>query len=97
MGELAIADRVEVLVLVDNVTDSLSTAPEFAGFLPGSNASRRNGRFSSVGKHREDHSRDGRRYARIQPQPWERHSRCSQSRPLFNGQAFDRLINLRGQ
>src|SRR4029434_10765125 len=29
MGELAIADRVEVLVLVDNVTDSLSNAPEF--------------------------------------------------------------------
>jgi hypothetical protein len=28
MGELAIADRVEVLVLVDNVTDSLSNAPE---------------------------------------------------------------------
>ena len=29
MGELVIADRVEVLVLVDNVTDSLSNAPEF--------------------------------------------------------------------
>ena len=28
MGELAIADRVEVLVLVDNATDSLSNAPE---------------------------------------------------------------------
>ena len=29
MGELAFADRVEVLVLVDNVTDNLSTVPEF--------------------------------------------------------------------
>ena len=38
------------------------------GFLPGSNASRRNGRFPSVGKHGEDHSRDGRRDARIQPE-----------------------------
>lgn len=28
MRELAVADRVEVLVLVDNVTDSLSTAPD---------------------------------------------------------------------
>jgi len=29
MGELVFADRVEVLVLVDNVTDNLSTVPEF--------------------------------------------------------------------
>ena len=29
MRELALADRVEVLVLVDNVTDNLSTVPEF--------------------------------------------------------------------
>lgn len=29
MGELALADQIEVLVLVDNTTDSLSTAPEF--------------------------------------------------------------------
>ena len=29
MGELALADRVEVLVLVDNVTDNLSTDPGF--------------------------------------------------------------------
>jgi hypothetical protein len=29
MGELAVADPVEVLVLVDNVTDNLSSVPEF--------------------------------------------------------------------
>ena len=29
MRHLAVADRVEILVLVDNVTDSLSSVPEF--------------------------------------------------------------------